>query len=81
MPLVSYRNACFIRNEVTGIQVPEQVIQAFDPGMSKEQGEEAGVRIARQMMEELKDVADGYYFMLPFNRAYLAARCLHWREK
>ena len=81
MPLVSYRNACFIRNDVTGIQVPEQVIQAFDPGMSKEQGEETGVRIARQMMEELKDVADGYYFMLPFNRAYLAARCLHWREK
>ena len=76
MPLVSYRNACFIRNEVTGIQVPEQVVRSFDPGMSKEQGEEAGVRIARRMMDELKDVADGYYFMLPFNRAYLAARCL-----
>lgn len=76
MPLVSYRNASFIQNEITGIHVPDEVVNAFSPDMTRAQGEMVGTDIARKVMRELEDVADGYYFMLPFNRVNLVKLCL-----
>lgn len=76
MPLVNYRNAVFIQNEITGIHVPDSVVKAFSPEMTREEGEKAGVKIAVQTMKELFDVVDGYYFMLPFNRVKLVSMCL-----
>jgi homocysteine S-methyltransferase len=76
MPLVSYRNACFIRNEITGINVPEEIVDRYHPDMSREEAENVGASIAREMMELLDPVADGYYFMLPFNRVSLMDKIL-----
>lgn len=76
MPLVSEKNAKFMANEMGGISVPDQVVKAFLPGMSREEGEAVGVGIAREVIRELEGVADGYYFMLPFNRVYLVEQCL-----
>lgn len=80
MPLVSYRNATFIQNEITGIHVPEDVVNKFSPDMDRREGEEVGVRIARDVMNKLSDLADGYYFMLPFNRVHLVEECLKSEE-
>ncbi|MGB4660623.1 MAG: bifunctional homocysteine S-methyltransferase/methylenetetrahydrofolate reductase [Mobilitalea sp.] len=71
MPLVSYRNACFIKNEISGITVPDAIVNRYHPDMSKEEAENVGAAIAREVMEMLDSVADGYYFMLPFNRVSL----------
>lgn len=71
MPLVSYRNANFIKNEMTGIFVPDDIVERYSPEMSKEEAEWVGAEIANEIIEQLKDVADGYYFMLPFNRVSL----------
>lgn len=76
MPLVSYRNASFIQNEITGIHVPDWVVEAFSPDMTRQEGEETGVRIARDLIRKLSDIGDGYYFMLPFNRVHLVDMCL-----
>ena len=76
MPLVSYRNACFIKNEFTGIHVPEEIVNRYHPDMSKEEAEIVGAQIAREMMELLDPIADGYYFMLPFNRVSLMDKIL-----
>lgn len=76
MPLVSYRNACFIKNEITGINVPDNVVKRYHPQMSREEAENVGASIAREMMELLDPVADGYYFMLPFNRVSLMEKIL-----
>lgn len=76
MPLVSYRNACFIKNEFTGIHVPEEIVNRYRPDMSKEEAEKVGAQIAREMMELLDPIADGYYFMLPFNRVSLMDQIL-----
>ncbi len=76
MPLVNYRNASFIQNEITGIHVPDEVVHAFSPEMTRAEGEAVGVKIARNVMRELDDIADGYYFMLPFNRVNLVSLCL-----
>lgn len=76
MPLVSYRNACFIKNEFTGINVPDEIVKRYQPDMTREEAENVGASIAREMMELLDSVADGYYFMLPFNRVSLMDKIL-----
>lgn len=71
MPLVSYRNANFIKNEMTGIHVPDHIVNRYSPDMTKEEGELVGAAIAGEIIEKLSPFADGYYFMLPFNRVSL----------
>ncbi len=76
MPLVSYRNAMFMKNEITGIHVPDEIIAQYDKNMSREEAQAAGVRIAAETAEKLYETADGYYFMVPFNRASMIAEIL-----
>jgi methionine synthase / methylenetetrahydrofolate reductase(NADPH) len=71
MPLVSFRNANFIKNEITGINVPDEIVNRYHKEMSKEEAEWVGADIASEIIEKLSDCADGYYFMLPFNRVSL----------
>lgn len=76
MPLVSYRNACFIKNEFTGINVPDEIIDRYSPDMTKDEAELVAADISREVMGLLDPVADGYYFMLPFNRVSLMDKIL-----
>lgn len=76
MPLVSYRNASFMKNEVFGIHVPEEIVARYGKDMSREDGEAVGVDIALEIAEKLHNVADGYYFMAPFNRASMIYRII-----
>ncbi len=71
MPLVSYRNANFIKNEITGIHVPDEVVNRYHMDMTKEEAEIVGADIASEIIKKLSPFADGYYFMLPFNRVSL----------
>lgn len=74
MPLVSLRNAQFIRNEMAGINVTEEVIARFHLGMTREEGESTGVEIAKEVIGFTEDFVDGYYFSIPFNRVYLVEK-------
>jgi homocysteine S-methyltransferase len=76
MPLVSFRNASFIKNEISGINVPDEIINRYHPDMSREEAENVGASLAREMMELLEPYADGYYYMLPFNRVSLMDKIL-----
>jgi homocysteine S-methyltransferase len=71
MPLVSYRNANFIKNEIAGINVPDAIVNRYHMDMSKEEAEKVGAEIANEIIQKLNPFADGYYFMLPFNRVSL----------
>lgn len=77
MPLVSKKNAVFIRNEMTGIQVTEEIVERYREDMSREEGEAVGVEIAREVMDRTSDFAEGYYFSIPFNRVYLLESIFH----
>lgn len=68
MPFVSYRNANFVKNEMTGIFVPDEVVERYHMDMTKEEAEEVGVTLANELIRKSYDFADGYYFILPFNR-------------
>lgn len=76
MPLVSYRNALFMKNEITGIHVPDEIVARYDKNMSREEAQKTGEDIAAETAVKLKDVADGYYFMVPFNRAGMIVNIL-----
>lgn len=76
MPLVSLKNALFIKNEMAGIHVDDEIISCFTPEMSREEGEMAGIGIARRVMAYTEDFVDGYYFSIPFNRVYLLEKIL-----
>ena len=73
---MSYRNALFMKNEITGIHVPDEIIAQYDKDMSREEAQAVGVRIAAEIAEKLRGAADGYYFMVPFNRAEMIAEIL-----
>lgn len=76
MPLVSYRNAMFICNEMPGIQVPEEIVKHYRPDMTKGEAEDVAVEICVELIGKLSQVADGYYFMTPFNRVSLIGRII-----
>ncbi len=76
MPLVNYRNAMFVKNELSGIQVPDEIITRYDEHMSREESEEAGIAIALEIIAKLRETADGYYFMVPFNRASMICKII-----
>ena len=71
LPPVSLKNASFIKNEMAGMNVPEEVLSLYRADMTREEGEETGAKIARELMKKMDAVVDGYYFMLPFNRVSL----------
>ena len=76
MPLVSYKNACFIKNEMAGMQVTEEVTLRYRDAKTREEGEAVGISLAREIMDETKDFADGYYYSIPFNRVYMLEKIL-----
>lgn len=68
MPFVSYTNANFIKNEFSGIRVPDEIVLRYSKDMSKEEAENVGASLGKELVKKLEPYADGYYFMLPFNR-------------
>ena len=73
-PLVSYRNAEFLNNEVPGVVVPESVLErmrlASERG--KEEGMAEGLAIAREMIAELEPHVQGVQVSAPFGKVDFA---------
>lgn len=68
LPIVSYRNAMFLNNELPGVTIPENYINMFSENMTKEEGQSIGLEIAVDIVKKLKEVSDGLYFIAPFHR-------------
>ncbi len=73
-PLVSLRNAEFLKNEVPGISLPDHVLERM--ARAQEKGKEAaqaeGLLIAREMLIEVRDVVQGVQVSAPFGKVQLA---------
>ena len=68
LPVVSYRNAVFLNNELPGVTIPDKYVKMFSENMSKEEAQEVGIKITVEIGKKLKDICDGLYFITPFNR-------------
>lgn len=73
-PLVSYRNAEFLHNEVPGVNVTQEILErmriASEKG--KEEAREEGILIARESLLEVRDVIAGVQVSAPFGNVKYA---------
>lgn len=69
-PVVSYRNACFLRDNVSGVEMDEEILLSYE-GLNREQGEERARQVCREAALRIRDCVDGYYIMTPFQRVEL----------
>lgn len=76
MPLVSYRNAQYLHNQVSGMQVDQEVLDSFHEGLSREEGESLGIQWALEFMNEIGDEVAGFYLITPFQRLHVIERLL-----
>jgi homocysteine S-methyltransferase len=71
-PLVSYRNAEFLANEVPGVVVPESVLDRMHRITDKDAAREEGLAIARETLTEVRDLVQGVQVSAPFGRVQYA---------
>ncbi len=76
MPIVTYRNAQFINNELPGIQIPTQYINRFDVNMNRQEAEDVGVEMSVEIANKMRAYVDGFYVITPFNRYEMVVRIL-----
>jgi homocysteine S-methyltransferase len=67
-PLVSYRNAEFMNNEVPGASVPREILDRMRRTTTKEEGFLEGVKIARETYECVKPQVAGVQLSAPLGR-------------
>ena len=71
-PLVSYRNAEFLANEVPGVVVPEAVLERMHNITDKDAAREEGLAIARETLLDVIDVVQGVQVSAPFGKVQYA---------
>ncbi|HEV7891316.1 MAG TPA: bifunctional homocysteine S-methyltransferase/methylenetetrahydrofolate reductase [Pyrinomonadaceae bacterium] len=73
-PLVSYRNAEFLHNEVPGVRVTPSIMERMR--LASEKGKEAardeGLAIARELLLDVRDSIQGVQVSAPFNNVKYA---------
>jgi methionine synthase I (cobalamin-dependent)/5,10-methylenetetrahydrofolate reductase len=75
-PLVSYRNALFLKNEVPGVEVPDALLERMSQAKTKEQGRALGIEIAREIRDRISDRVAGFQVSAPFGIVDLALQVL-----
>ena len=65
-PLASYRNAEFMKNEVPGVVVPDDIMARMAAYESRDDQRKVGIEIAREAVEKLRRVLAGAQVTAPF---------------
>ena len=73
-PLVSFRNAEFLHNEVPGVRVTPEIMDRMRTAsaLSKEAGRDEGLKIARESLSEVRDLIQGVQVSAPFGNVRYA---------
>ena len=67
-PLISYRNAEFMNNEVPGAHVPNDILDRMRKTTTKEEGFAEGVAIARETYEHVRNEVAGVQLAAPMGK-------------
>ena len=67
-PLISYRNAEFMNNEVPGCSVPDELLARMRKTTTKEEGFAEGVKIASETYQHIKNDFAGVQLSAPMGR-------------
>ena len=66
--MTSYRNAEFLNNEVPGVSVPDSILERMRRAPDGAAALDEGVRIAREMLEDVRPLVQGVQVSAPFGR-------------
>jgi len=75
IPIVSYRNACFMNNEISGISVSEEIIEQYKD-ISKEEASILAIKISTEIAQEIYPYVDGFYLITPFKRIDIISKII-----
>lgn len=68
MPVASYKNAVFLNNEVSGIELDEAFMKSLE-NETPESVRSLSISYCTKIMQSIKSCCDGYYIMTPLKRA------------
>jgi len=74
LPLVTDRHARFLHNEVPGISIPDTIQRRM--ALSGDKSAQEGMRIAKELVQDLQRDFQGVYLMPAFNRFDLVAEII-----
>lgn len=75
-PLVSFRNALFMNNEVPGIVIPPEVMSRMEKAKNAAESQSIGVELARNMVEKIGTSVAGFQVSAPFGKVDIALQVL-----
>lgn len=67
LPVISYRNAEFMNNEIPGIYVSDEIKNRY-LDKSKEKCTEIAIEVSSKIAKDVSEIVDGYYIITPFKR-------------
>lgn len=67
MPIVSYRNALYMKNEIASIEVDDAILSRYEH-KNREEAAVLAVTIAKATIDEMVSFVDGFYLITPFHR-------------
>lgn len=72
LPIVPHRNAVYMNNEISGIEVDDEIIDLYE-GTTRAEAQKLAVAISCKTMDEMRPYIDGYYLITPFHRVEIIA--------
>ena len=74
MPLYSLRHALFLHNEIPGISIPPHILKRIED--AGEDAAQEGVKVAQELLRDMRDFVQGAYIIPAFGRYELAAQVI-----
>ncbi|MCF6176443.1 MAG: bifunctional homocysteine S-methyltransferase/methylenetetrahydrofolate reductase [Victivallaceae bacterium] len=71
-PLASYRNAEFMKNEVPGVVVPDEIMERMAAADTREEQRAVGIAIAKECVEQIRHAVQGIQVSAPFGNVQTA---------
>ena len=73
-------NAVYMNNEISGIEVDEEIVAMYE-GTTRKEAQKLAVDISCKTMDEMRPYIDGYYLITPFNRVEIIADMITYIHK
>ncbi len=80
MPIVSYRNANYMNNEVPGIVVSEEILKRYE-GKTSEECSEISVEVSCEIIDKIESYADGFYLITLFGKIQPVCKIIEYIKR
>ncbi len=77
LPVAGYRNALFLSNEVSGIEIAPDLLERLRKA-APEQATALSLELSIQIIEQVRGTCDGYYLMAPLRRIDLVLQLIEY---